>query len=112
HNQQVFIGELGLDGSVRAVRGIIGKVLLGRARGITTFYIPADNLDQAQLIPQVDLIPVSSLEQLYNHFCLDQPILSVNTGRGRYSSRQLPTSSSLHLSEVVGQERAKRALEI
>ena len=50
---QAFIGELGLDGSTRAVRGIIGKLLLGRARGITTFFIPADNLRQAQLVPRI-----------------------------------------------------------
>src|SRR3954470_9352177 len=51
--KQAFIGELGLDGSTRAVRGIIGKLLIGRAKGIDTFYIPYDNLSQAQLVPKV-----------------------------------------------------------
>jgi magnesium chelatase family protein len=42
--KQAFIGELGLDGSARAVRGIIGKILTGRSKGITTFYIPTANI--------------------------------------------------------------------
>jgi magnesium chelatase family protein len=111
-NRQAYIGELGLDGGVRAVRGIIGKVLLGRARGITTFFVPAENLKQAQLIPGVKLIAISSLEQLYGHLCLNQRVSAINTGAGRYLAEHPSASGGLQLSEVVGQERAKRALEI
>src|SRR4051794_17088788 len=66
-NKLAFIGELGLDGSTRAVRGIIGKILVGREKGITTFYIPKDNLVQAKLVPKVELIPIDSLNQLFLH---------------------------------------------
>lgn len=55
---QAFIGKLGLDGSTRAVRGIIGKILVGQAGDIDMFYIPSANLAQAQLVPNVTLIPV------------------------------------------------------
>ena len=110
---QTFIGELGLDGSVRAVRGIIGKVLIGRARGFNTFFIPADNLSQAQLIPKVTLIPIQNLRQLYNHLCLGLPLKTVKTGRGKYQSGLIETvKTGVQLSEVVGQQQAKRALEI
>ncbi len=43
-DSSILVGELGLDGSVRTVRGIIGKLLAGRERSIKTFYIPAGNL--------------------------------------------------------------------
>jgi magnesium chelatase family protein len=42
------IGELGLDGGVRAVRGIIGKLLAGQKRGMRRFLVPAANLAQAR----------------------------------------------------------------
>ena len=111
---QAFIGELGLDGSTRAVRGIIGKLLTGRAKGIMTFYIPQANLQQAQLVPQITLVPVENLSQLYYHLASDIKITPVITGQGTYdqpteTQRQL---ASVQLSEVVGQAQAKRALEI
>jgi len=112
-SKQAFIGELGLDGSLRAVRGIIGKILVGRAKGITEFFIPAGNLGQAQLIPDITLLPVQSLEQLYNHFSLGLAIRAVKTGSGRYQTQQPATSKTgAQLSEVVGQKQAKRALQI
>ncbi len=110
---QAFIGELGLDGHTRAVRGIIGKILAGRARGITDFFIPAANLSQAQLVPRVTLIPIASLEQLYNYLSLNIPLRIIKTGSGKYSPAALTShQAELQLSEVVGQHQAKRALEI
>ena len=109
---QAFIGELGLDGSVRAVRGIIGKILIGRERGIKTFFIPTDNLEQAQLVPKVEIVPVASFSQLYSHLVLGSRIASIATGRGRRIVRPTNAATGLRLSDVVGQDQAKRALEI
>ncbi len=110
---QAFIGELGLDGSTRAVRGIIGKLLTGRAKGITTFYIPTANLAQAQLVPNVRLVPVESLQQLFNYLNNSLSFRPVLSGRGKYRAEALPAGASgTQLSEVVGQAQAKRALEI
>jgi magnesium chelatase family protein len=110
---QAFIGELGLDGRTRAVRGIIGKLLTGRSRGITTFYIPAANLAQAQLVPGIDLVPVHDLSELFAHLSNAIRLEPLSTGRGRWK----PTTSNIDrqtagLSEVVGQGLAKRAIEI
>jgi magnesium chelatase family protein len=110
--RQAFIGELGLDGSVRAVRGLIGKLLAGRAKGITTFYIPTANLDQARLVPAINLYPVESLGQLYRHLAGDPPLTPVTTGPGSYDPPSEHLYYGLRLSDVVGQAHAKRALEI
>lgn len=110
---QAFIGELGLDGGTRAVRGIIGKLLAGRAKGLSTFYIPAANLRQAQLVPSVRLLPVGSLQELYLHLAGVAPIEIIDTGSGKYDPTvAAPVAASVHLSEIAGQEQAKRALEI
>ncbi len=108
-----YIGELGLNGSTRAVRGIIGKLLAGRAKDITTFYIPAANLEQARLVPNIRLVPVADLSQLYQYLAGHAPYTSLATGAGAYEMPQSETSDRRpQLSEIVGQAQAKRALEI
>lgn len=112
--REVFIGELGLDGQTRAVRGIIGKILAGRQRGITDFYIPVANLLQAELVPDVTLIPVASLHELYQHLTDTVHIKAIRTGSGLVPAmiESTPTRETVKLSDVVGQAAAKRALEI
>jgi magnesium chelatase family protein len=108
-----LIGELSLNGNVRPIRGIIGKLLLARSRGITNFFVPVGNLTQAELVPGISLYPVKSLQQLYEH-CTNVKRLSViKTGAGKLpANRGEEAISAVQLSEVVGQTQAKRALEI
>lgn len=110
-SRQAFIGELGLNGGTRPVRGIIGKLLAGRERGISTFYIPAGNLEQAQLVPSITLVPIYSLKELYEHLSGTKPLKPVKTGDGLYKAVQR-ASTGVQLSEIVGQAQAKRALII
>ena len=108
-----FIGELGLDGNTRAVRGIIGKITAGRAKGIKTFFIPSDNLLQAQLVPNVSLVPINSLRQMFEYLSGEVEYRPLQTKSGRYKELlSTPPASSVQLSEIVGQAQAKRALEI
>ncbi len=117
-NDTAFIGELGLDGSTRPVRGIIGKLLAGRAKSITKFYIPVANLLQAQLVPDIQIVPISNLLQLQMHLNKSQVLATISTN----TRSQLQTSKSHNitprpsaterLSAVAGQPQAKRALEI
>lgn len=79
-NGSIVIGELGLDGSVRPVRGIIGKLLTGRKLGHTRYYIPAANMPQANLIPGLDITPIESLRAFYDDQTNVQPILSQSSG--------------------------------
>ena len=119
---EALLGELGLDGTVRPVRGIIGKLLAGRARGITTFYVPAANLQQAQLVPGITLYPVSELAGLYQYLCGFLSIKPIQTGAGIYTAVQKEIdvrgaqatgkSERILLGDIIGQAHAKRALEI
>ena len=76
------IGELGLDGSVRSTRGIIGKLLTARKLGISRFVIPQSSLLQAQLVPYITLIPVKDLKQFYNYLATGLGVDALETHEG------------------------------
>jgi magnesium chelatase family protein len=89
-------------------------LLAGRKHGVKQFYIPADNLLQAQLVPNVELRPVRDLYELFAHFTGGPQLRAVKTGpSGRYGKPEGERAlTEVTLSEVIGQEQAKRALEI
>jgi magnesium chelatase family protein len=112
-SEQALIGELGLDGSVRAVRGLIGKLLTGKHQGIKCFIIPEANLAQALLVPDITLIAIKNIRQLYLGLNNQETLDPQDTGQGKMPDIALgPTTQSLQLCEIVGQALAKRALVI
>jgi magnesium chelatase family protein len=107
-----FIGEVGLDGTIRPVRGVLGKILTGKRHGAKVFVIPNENADQALLIPDIEIIPVSSLREVYNDFNTPVSNRVIKSGLGKLPPQQAKEEYSVLLCDVVGQPRGKRALEI
>ncbi len=107
----LVLGELGLDGTIRPVRGVIGKLLLAKRKSFTRFYIPAGNVEQAQLIPGITIIAVANLRDLYLHLTGTVNLTTAKSA-GRLPEVQNNDEYKLDFSDVVGQARAKRALEI
>ncbi len=107
----LFIGELGLTGQVRAVRGIIGKLMAAKAQGFDTFYVPVDNLAQALLVPHVTLVPVTSLKQLYLGLNGFERLTAQLSGEGQPPSPET-LSPEVDFRDISGQVRAKRIMEI
>ena len=105
----LIFGELGLDGSIRPIRGLIGKLLAAKKFGYESFVIPEANRSQAELIPDIRLMPVSSLPELTRLLSVE-PIFTP-TGK-RVPPVKAPTESSTDFCDVIGQAAAKRALEI
>lgn len=108
--RSILLGELGLNGSVRPVRGIIGSILDAKQKNIHTFYIPEANLAQAKLIPEIELVPIASLKAMVDHLTGIAPIATIKTGKDAIAIR--PNKGMVDFRDVVGQKRAKRALEI
>lgn len=107
------MGELGLEGDVRPIRGIIGKLLVGKRHGIERFIIPADNLAQAVLVPGVQIIPVNTLLDLYKYLNDPSAISPIQTDLIPIDTPTTPDEpQELGLEDVIGQELAKRAVEI
>jgi magnesium chelatase family protein len=109
--ESAVIGELGLDGSIRPVRGLIGKLLAGKRQGITHFIVPKANAEQAKLVPGITLTALTTVQDLYA--ALNQQIeLTIFSTKDGLAPAVRPQNAELRLEDVVGQQRAKRALEI
>ncbi|HEX4660035.1 MAG TPA: ATP-binding protein, partial [Streptosporangiaceae bacterium] len=63
-SELMFIGELGLDGRLRPVRGVLPAVAAAAASGFRVVAVPADNAPEACLVPQMRVVAASSLSSL------------------------------------------------
>ena len=103
----LFIGELGLDGSVHTAQGVLPQILCAAGARITEVYVPASAAHMAALARGVTVYPVNTLSELIQHLSGTKLISSVS------GSLLTPSfSPPVDLREIQGQESAKRALEI
>lgn len=107
--QALIIGELGLDGAVRHVRGVLPIVLYAREQGFKRLFVPTDDAAEAALIPAVEIVPVGSLAELVNHLH-GVSTLQPQAPRAPDKLEFLPPATDF--SAVKGQEHVKRALEV
>jgi magnesium chelatase family protein len=102
----LVLGELGLDGTVRGIRGALPVARRFARRGLT-LVLPQPNLAEAALVSTATLASAATLAELVAHLrrgrlppCADTEVLS------------RATADPVDFADVAGQERAKRALEI
>lgn len=110
-----FAGELALDGSLRPVSGIISIAETAQANGMSRLFIPHGNVDQASLIPDIEIIGIGSLKELFLH--LKGELASNGAIKNSDNSNSLTKSAtsshtSITIDDITGQEKAKRALLI
>ncbi len=103
----VMLGELGLDGSVRRVNGVLPAVLAALRAGIDRVVVPAANLREAMLVPGVNAGGVASLRQLLA-FLRGEARLAEDAEHLPEPAADIPPD----LRDVVGQPTGRRALEV
>ncbi len=111
--KSIYIGELGLDGRVRPIRGIIGRLYAAKNLGFKTAYIPTANLAQASLVEGIKVFPVTNLRQIYDDMT-GQAIVTESQAHNydQLNERTIPLQETVFLDDIVGQAQAKRALLI
>ena len=100
-----FLGELGLNGSVRSVPGVLPAAVKARHAGRRIF-VPGENATEAALVG-AEVYPVSDLAGIVTHFHGSDAIATLECVSLEPASCKQPD-----LSDVRGQAQAKRALEI
>ncbi|MCA9948144.1 MAG: YifB family Mg chelatase-like AAA ATPase [Anaerolineales bacterium] len=105
-----FIGELSLDGTTRHTKGILPLAALARAEGMQRVFVPAVDAGEAALMPDLEVIPVTSLAQLVGHLTGLAPIepftVDIEEAFGGDSSY------AADFADIMGQEHVKRAMEL
>ena len=102
-----FLGEVGLDGSVRAVSGVLPMALAAKQEGIQYLFVPAENGAEATLARGPKVVPVRTVQEL----------AAILNGESAVEEEPqwepIPqTDKMLDFKDVLGQENVKRALEV
>ena len=112
----VLLGELGLDGRVRGVRGILPATLAAAQHGFRRVIVPRTQAVEARLVDGIEVFGVASLRQLLallRHDPIpDEDDSRADDGAEPDRNRSDVRSRSLDLADVAGQAEAKWALEV
>lgn len=106
----LFFGELSLDGSLRPTRGVLLFALFAKEMEFKNIFLPRDSANEAAVVPEINVYPVEHLFQLFEHLS-GKPRLKRMEYQESFSSSD-SVSPEFDMSEILGQEQAKRAMEI
>lgn len=106
----VMMGELSLDGRLKAVRGVLPLITGIRSLGMHRVIIPAENAAEGALADGIEVRQANTLEEVIRMLTRREPLPSVRkTGR---DAAEKPAPFAVDYLEVAGQESAKRAIQI
>jgi magnesium chelatase family protein len=106
----IILGELGLDGSIRAVQGILPITVYAKENNIPNLIIPASNAKEASLVEGINILAISHIQEIIDHF--DPKIQSTIKPTLAYNFVPTVHTSDIDMAYIRGQKLAKRALEI
>lgn len=106
-----FAGELGLNGEIKPVKGILSRVYAAVEQGITRFFLPADNVSEGTAVKGIEIVGVRDLKELADLMNHRHRI------KGRYFDSRLfeermSRLPEIDFSDICGQETVKRACQV
>jgi magnesium chelatase family protein len=107
--RSVLLGEVGLDGRLRPVRGVLPATLAAQQAGFTRVIVPLRQAGEARLVEGIEVFGIASISQLVA-FLRGEPMPLVEPVMGEQAGTH--ASRRLDLADVVGQVEAKWACEV
>lgn len=107
--KSLFLGELSFDGSLRHTKGAFLMAVFAKESGFLNLFVPKDSANEAAAIKGIKVFPVESLTQLCRHISGQEKISPV---AWKEASQSASRPAEFDMKEVLGQEQAKRAMEI
>ncbi len=106
----LMVGELSLDGSLRHTNSVLPMALLARKKKLKKLFLPAINAKEAAVINDLEIYPVISLRDLFHHL---NETKKIETQKNlSFKDLKQKEDFEFDMVEIVGQEQAKRVLEI
>ena len=107
---RLFLGELSLDGKIRPIKGVLPMAIMAKEKGITEFFVPRENANEATIINDLNVIPCENLNQVIEHLITENKIIPMTPIdlENLFQNEEI----ALDMKFIRGQEHAKRALEI
>ena len=102
-----FLGEVGLDGCIRSVSGVLPMALEAKRAGIQALFVPAENAAEATLAAGPVIYPVRNVREL-----ADALNGEIQLQPQKPWEPETETATLLDFKDVLGQENVKRALEV
>lgn len=107
---RLFAGELSLDGSLRAVSGILSIAILAHKNKFNELIVPKANAKEAALVRGLKVVGVRCLKELVSH--LKNEIKIEAEKETSWQEQNASAQGEYDFSDIKGQETAKRALLI
>jgi magnesium chelatase family protein len=106
---KLFLGELSLDGQLRKISGVLPAVAEAKRCGFKEIYLPKDNAREAALISDILIFGAETLNEIIVHLSGSEQKISA---QAQTKIESLTEENEIDFSDIVGQESAKRGLEI
>ncbi len=109
--EYILMGELGLDGSLRPIRGALPIALQSRKEGFKGLIVPRSNAPEAAVLDGIKVFGVTHITDVIDFFRSEQrSLLPQKVNTNELFSLEEPLAGDF--ADVKGQENIKRALEI
>lgn len=115
--KRIFLGELGLDGTLRSIKGALPLVEIAKKLGFREVYLPKENAVEAALVEGMEIFGAENLKEVVEH--LDTLNIKESTQQNKKINptpkteiNYIKEKKDSDFSDIRGQEGAKRGLEI
>lgn len=108
----LYVGELGLDGQLRPIKGVLNIVLAAKSAKFTTIIVPEANAEEAALIDDITILGADSLLSVIKHISPSHPEYIPLKPQPATTIAEEWQDGKVTLEDIKGQESAKRALTI
>jgi magnesium chelatase family protein len=106
--KKLFLGEVALSGKVRRVQGVLPIALFAKSAGYQEIYVPEENQEEALLVEGIAVYGIKTLAEVVEHLTKEKVLAEATPKKEQFLQEELRED----FKNIVGQEQAKRALEI